>query len=255
MSEEKQYDVDVDAVVTVSEITDEPNPPEPEPGPPDSSEVQAPGSTGGKVTDITNTSGLGLNVVGGRPQAFEDYTSDGTWDSAVLLGPGEGGSSFKRFHLDHAASLGAGPGYGRHALYCKGPDVTCEDWWVRMDPKAPDAGSGWSVRFAGFSLDRFDFEGNWFASLYDDDPDKRPGRAHFRNGRAVFASSSAIWCDTQIPFDVVIENADFWGPSGLIFDTYESCPVTLELSNCTINDEKATAASVRGVPADRLTIS
>ncbi len=112
MSEEKKYDVDVDAEVTVSEITDEPNPPEPEPGPepgPPSGDVAPPGSTGGKVTDITNSTGLGLNVVGGRPQSFSDYTSEGTYDSAVLLGPGEGGSSFTRFQLRTRRASAAGP--------------------------------------------------------------------------------------------------------------------------------------------------
>ncbi len=123
-----------------------------------------------------------------------------------------------------------------------------------MNPKAKDVGSGWSVRFAGFSLDRYDFEGFWFASLFDDDPNHKAGIAHFLNGRAVFASSSAIWCDCQIAYEVLIENGEFSGPSGLIFDTYERCPVTVTIKNCTINAAKATAAAVKGVAAGRLTI-
>lgn len=222
------------------------------PAPPPSNTVNPPVPP---ITNITNATGLGLNVTG-PPADFHDYVSGGTFDSAVLLGPAQGGSSFERFHLVAAASVGDGPGYGRHALYCKAPNVSCSDWAVTMNPSAKDVGSGWSVRFAGFSLNRFSFSGLWFASLFDDDPKETPGFARFSNGTAVFAAEAAILLDSQIVYAVTLSNIAFSGPSNLIATVDSGSKVgTWTVTGCTINGKPAAAAAFQGIPAAQLHIT
>jgi hypothetical protein len=237
------------------------NPPVPVPPP---GPVAAPGSTGGKVTVITNLTGLGLNVLGPAGQTYSDYVSAGTLDSAVLLGPDQQGATFNRFHLEKAASIGSGPigpdgtPYGRHALYCKAPNVTCNDWYVRMDPSAPVVGSGWSVRYAEFTLVSFDFAGLWFASLFDDDPAHVPGKAWFSNGAVQFASPyGAILYDAQIAYDVQLTNIAFEGAAGVVLtvDAGSAAPSRVAVSGCTMNGRPVTAGMFRGVPAAVLKLS
>jgi hypothetical protein len=206
------------------------------------------------ITSATNDTGVGLLVNGG-PGQFRDYTSAGTFDSAVLLGPECAGTTFQRFRLEQAASVGQGPGYGRHGLYCKAANVSCSDWFVRMDPAAPDIGSGWSVRYAGFSLERFDFAGLWFASLFDDDPAHAPGPATFRDGRAAFASSAAILVDAQLAYAVTLTGIDFTGPTGIVLHVDQgSVQPTVVCTGCTINGAPVAAAAFEGVPAASLTV-
>lgn len=199
---------------------------------------------------------IGLNVTG-APGTFTDYLSAGTYDSAVLSGPSQGGSVFKRFQLDKAASIGSGPGYGRHAYYVKSPNITCSDFAVTMDPNAPDVGSGWSVRYAGFSLDRFSFDGFWFASLFDDDPSHGPGKAWFSNGTAKFANPyAAILYDAQIRYDVHLTNIAFTGPLDMVMtlDQGSAQPSAVVVNGCTMNGKPITKAMFANVTPGLITI-
>jgi hypothetical protein len=208
------------------------------------------------ITDITNPTGLGLNVVGGKAQAFSDYVSAGTYDSAVLLGPPEGGSSFTRFHLDKAASIGQGPGYGRHALYAKGPNVSVTDWYSRSDPTANDIGSQFSIRYAGFTALRFDVGGLWGISFFDDDPNHRPGAATFTDGLVAFTSVAAMIVDAQFVYSITLDTVAFTGPNDLLLtvDSGSVKPIIVARA-VTINGKPATAANFAGVPAGNLHIS
>lgn len=208
------------------------------------------------IHSATNGNGVGLELEGG-PSGNSDYLSTGTFDSGVLLGPECAGSNFARFHLDQAASVGNGPGWGRHALYCKAANVSCYDWYARCDPKAKDIGSIFSIRFAGFHAERFDVAGLWFASLFDDDPQHKSGTAVFRNGKAQFASSAAILYDSQIVFDITIDNVAFTGPNDILIhvDGGSKTPSSVKVMNCTMNGKKITASMFQGVPSSALAIS
>ena len=111
--------------------------------------------------------------------------------------------------------MGRGPGYGLLALYAKAA-VTCADWSVPDEPLGTVGRSGWSVRFAGFSLTRFDFAGLWFASLFDDDDEEQPGYASFAESVATLAAEAAILVATLIRFSVALTNVAFTGSSGLV---------------------------------------
>jgi hypothetical protein len=203
------------------------------------------------TTDITNPNGVGLNVPGAGGQSFHDFTSQGTLDSTVMLGPPQGPCTFTRFHLENAASLGAGmpDGRGRHALYAKAPGVTCYDWYVRGDPNAPAVGSCFSVRFANFHAERFDSDFLYLASLYDDDPSHTPGPATFLNGKAVYHADCAIWVDTSIPFAIHIENVDLVGNANRIMAVSANAAkvITVTVKNCTSNGQPAAQAHFNGI--------
>ena len=205
-------------------------------------------------TDITNNTGVGLLVIG-APGNFADYSCTGTYDSAVLLGPECAGTTFTRFHLLNAASVGTGPGFGRHALYCKAANVTCQDWYVRGDYTAPDIGSAFSVRYHGFSVTNFDVDFLYVASLFDDDPAHVAGTASFVNGTAVFHATTAILVATQIQFAVTLRNINFTGPTNAIMHIDVGSLNPTVTSQCvTINGAPAALANFENLPAGNLTI-
>lgn len=208
----------------------------------------------GTITTRSNVNGVGLLVVGG-PKAYSDYVIDGTTDSAVLLGPECAGSSFSRFHITRAASIGDGPGYGRHAFYVKAANVTVTDLYAQLDPSAKDVGSIFSLRYHGFTATRFDVSGLWFASFFDDDPNHVAGTATFTDGKVKYSSSSAMLVDAQLAWNITVTNVDFTGPNDslLHLDSGSVMP-HLTLNHVTENGKPATAA-MTNLPASAVTIN
>lgn len=208
----------------------------------------------GTITSRSNVNGVGLLVVGG-PKAFSDYVIDGTTDSAVLLGPECAGSSFSRFHITRAASVGSGPGYGRHAFYVKAANVSVSDLYATLDPSAKDAGSIFSLRYHGFTATRFDVSGLWFASFFDDDPAQVPGSATFTDGKVTFSSSSAMLVDSQFAWNITLTNVALTGPNDslLHLDSGSAIP-HLTLNDVTVNGKPA-AAAMTNLPAGAVTVN
>lgn len=205
------------------------------------------------ITSRTNVQGVGLLVVGG-PKAYSDYAIDGTTDSAVLLGPECAGTTFSRFHITRAASVGDGPGYGRHAFYVKAANVSVSDLYATLDPAAKDVGSIFSLRYHGFAATRFDVSGLWFVSFFDDDPNEVPGTATFKDGKVRFASSSAMLVDSRFKWDITLENVALTGPNDslLHLDAGSAIP-HLTLKAVTVNGKPA-AAAMTNLPASAVTI-
>lgn len=207
------------------------------------------------ITDITDAGGVGLLQIGLPGKHYTDYVSRGTFDSAVMLGPECGGTIYERFHLDKAASLGDGPGQGRHALYQKGPDVTCLDWWVRGDPLAKAIGSVVSSRYKNLTVRRMDAEYLWGFSLFDDDPKHEAGFFDVDQLRLVFASRAAIISQSIRAVDVHIgADSRMFGPNNLILTC--SGNATKPLVRCSkqaqINGVNATAAMFENLPVSNL---
>lgn len=209
------------------------------------------------ITDATNPTGIGLNVPSGGAQTFEDYVSAGTFDSGVIVGPAASGTIFQRFNFQHAASIGTGPRWGRHFLYCKSPNITALDITASMDPNAPNCGQIFSIRYAGFHAERFNVAGLFLAAFFDDDPNHRPGPALLRDGIAAFVSSDgAMFSDATLQYTITLDTLTLTGPSDVIFHVDAgTTPPIIVCQAVTINGKPAAPAMFQGVPAGNLHIS
>lgn len=209
------------------------------------------------IHDATNLTGVGLLSIGKPGAHYLDYSSTGTFDSAVMLGPECAGTTFERFHLENAASVGNGPGQGRHALYCKAPNVTCLDWYVTGNPKAPAIGSGASVRYANFQMYRFDISFLWGFSLFDDDDAHHaPGFFKIDQGRTVFASSAAILNQSIIKYAIDIgPDVRLYGPTDNVLQVSggQTQPTARVSKQAQINGKYMTASMFPGLQPEGLT--
>ena len=260
MSEEKKYDVDVDAEVTVSEITDEPTPPEPEPG---DWVVAAPGSTGGQVTKITNPPGVGFMSPDSAPaRNAVDVAVTGGGDTAFMFGAPKGDHAPRLIQRCSAVDVAAGNAvtWAKHAVYGV---ATLE---ITDFSAAPSryAASGISFRWAGENTLRratigtpeagfplpisFYDSGEGFGSIDIDQvvlwSSSNTGiwasintgkkvQSHFRIGAHVEAHASG---------GELLFAAELWDPAS-----------TLTVSRrATINGNPASAESITGVPASAI---
>lgn len=231
------------------------------PPPPTSAWLVAPPHS--PIKDITNATGIGELLIGKPGVHLTDRSSAGTFDSAVMLGPECDHVIFERYQLLQAASIGQGPidpvtkkQVGRHGLYGKAPWITCLDWYVRGDPKAPGIGSAFRIGFPNFTARRFDVAYLWGMALFDDTDDHVGGFATLEYGRMVFAASAAILVDARLAWSpVTINGVDFFGPTDAIAHVDSNTPVPpfVVSRDTTINGQRATAANFENVPPQNIT--
>ena len=272
MSEEKKYDVDVDAEVTVSEITEPPepptNPPEPEPGPPGEWVCAEPGSTGGKVTKITNPPGVGFNSPDIRPGVNAvDVAITGGGDSAFMFGAPRGDSEPRLVVRCEALNVASGNtvSYGKHGIY---GDATIDVSDFRSTPSHA-AASGVSFRWGGVNKVRravLGEQSNPFPlpiTFYDSG--EGFGTTDIDEVTLWASENTAIWASVNPDFGGSIVQQHFLiGPQveahvaggSLLFNAelWDARSTVTVSKRATVNGKPVTVASIGGVPGSSITM-
>jgi hypothetical protein len=217
------------------------------------------------VKNVSNMSGLGLNVNNQSGGSYHDYVIDGTGDSGILLQGSTTGVSFARIRLLRVAAASA-VSWAKHAMYVKARGNTFSDIYAEQ---GGNAASGFSVRMGDNSFERTVIKGFQFAVSYYEH-DGASGTVSFKDGDWSFTGDTAVWGDDSneppspyIKQAFVFENIDAHGPSGAKFlrfgNSYGGSGLSyhgagVNIVNCTINGRPVTAADVTGVPSNLLSV-
>lgn len=217
------------------------------------------------ITNVTNLSGLGLNVNNIQNNLYHDYIIDGTGDSAILLQGSTTGCLFDRFQLKRVAVASA-VSWAKHAVYCKARGNTFRDIYAE---NGGNAASGFSVRMGNNTFLRTVLKGFNFPVTYYEH-DGAAGDVMFKDGDWTFSSDTAVWGDDSnepptpyIKQSFLFENIKAAGPGSFFLKfgkssvpgdlAYRGTGVTIK--GCTLNGKPVTASMVAGVPSDKLFIS
>ena len=237
--------------------------PSPTPAPTTAWTLQSPQAP---ITNVTNLSGLGLNVNNQLGGSYHDYVIDGTGDSAILLQGSTTGVSFARMRLLRVAAVSA-VSWAKHGMYVKARGNTFTDIYAE---EGGNAASGFSVRMGNNSFERTVIKGFPLAVTYYEH-DGAAGTVTFKDGDWTFTGDTAVWGDDSneppspyIKQAFVFENIDAHGPAGAKFLKFGSSAYVsgalayqgagVKIINCTINGRPVTAADIGGVASNLLSI-
>ena len=254
--------------------TPTPTPPTPTPTPTPPTPTPTPAPTAAwtlqdpqaPITNVTNLSGLGLNVNNQQGGSYHDYVIDGTGDSGILLQGTTTGVSFSRMRLLRVAAVSA-VSWAKHGMYVKARGNTFTDIYAE---EGGNAASGFSVRMGNNSFERTVIKGFPLAVTYYEH-DGAAGTVTFKDGDWTFTGDTAVWGDDSneppspyIKQAFVFENIDAHGPAGAKFLKFGSSAYVsgalayqgagVKIVNCTINGRPVTAADLGGVPSNLLSI-
>lgn len=190
--------------------------------------------------------GLGINVTS-TTQVHDVVTTSST-DTSVLFQPGAPGSSLRRAVLNGVGRPQQSVTYGLHGVYGKARDLTIEDVVAKC---GPDAESGFSLRYDGAVLRRFDVQGSPAHPVTYYETSDVAGLVAVEHGTATYShGQTAIWCaldsKPRVLQDFLFRDVHVTGPSGALFARFAPGLMDgdVRVDSCTINGRPVTAADV-----------
>lgn len=212
-----------------------PIPPDP---PPAGWTVAAPGSTGIKVTTISNPAGAGVNIHTGKATVTDTIVNAGQ-DQAFLTQGGQSGGAGSLFKRIQGNAVGgySTPGNNKHFFYVKSADVTVLDAAATAAVSPHQGDGGFSVRYAGFLAQRFTLDGFQLPLCIFAD-DETPGTVIWRQGKVTNPKNTPVYLDVdeaaKMRYDVWCDQIDFSDWAGPIFVANPATFAgTLRITNCT----------------------